>query len=156
MVWAAGRPARALIPAFLRIAKMVKCRKSHLKAFTKRNCLGLQKPPFFIILTVKRNVLGHFGHVHFVILVLGWPGFPSETYSSKNNNPNANGAGIPRSIDLRSGSRFPVRVYNSCRSHTRTVLLSDTNAELIKRSGSGFGQTNWKPERCQFLGSLFS
>ena len=28
--------------------------------------------------TDKRNVLGHFGHVRFIIRELGWPGFPSE------------------------------------------------------------------------------
>ena len=80
MVWAAGRPARAVISSFWRIAKMVKCKKSAPKAFTKGNCLGLQNASFFFtIFTVKRNVLAHFWHVHFVILELGWPGFPSET-----------------------------------------------------------------------------
>ena len=33
---------------------MVKCKKATPKAFTKRNCLGLQKPPFssFLLLNV--------------------------------------------------------------------------------------------------------
>ena len=84
------------------------------------------------------------------------PPTPNFHYSRLKNNLNANGAGIPGSIGVRSGSRIPVRVFDSCRLQTRTVLLSDTNTELVKRSGSGFGRTNWKPERCLFLRSLFN
>ena len=58
---AAGWPFQGIILSFRRIAKMVECKKSRPKAFTKGNCLGLQKSAFFIIFTVKRNVLGHFG-----------------------------------------------------------------------------------------------
>ena len=74
---------RAIFEIFIlslwRVAKMVKCKKSAPEAFTKGNCLGLQKSSIFIIFTVKRNVFGHFGHVHSVIWELGRPGFPSET-----------------------------------------------------------------------------
>ena len=79
LAWAWVWPARAVIWSVLRIAKMVKCKKSVPRAFTKGNCLGVQNSPFFIIFTVKRNVLAHFWHLHLVIWELGWPGFPSET-----------------------------------------------------------------------------
>ena len=50
---------------------MVNYKKPVLKAFIKRNCLGLKKTSIFIIFTVKRNVLAHFWHVQFVILGAG-------------------------------------------------------------------------------------
>ena len=81
---------------------MVKCKKSVPKALTYKRKLQNDKSYLskmaqmvtFItqkvhsgcdfdthntLFTVKRNGLGHFWHVHFVIWELGRPGFPPET-----------------------------------------------------------------------------
>ena len=79
MVLAAGRPAQAVISSFLEDSGNGKVQKASPKGIYKGELPWATKVIISIIFTVKRNVLAHFWHVHFVIWELGWPGFPSET-----------------------------------------------------------------------------
>ena len=84
MIWQiqrwAGLPARPS-PHFVIFedSENGKVQKVSPKGIYKGKLPWATKVIIFIISTVKRNVLGHFWHVHFVIWELGWPGFPSET-----------------------------------------------------------------------------
>ena len=86
MVWAKkwfgqnmglARPSRHLV--VLEDSENGKVQKVSPKGIYKGRLPWATKSINFIIFTDKRNVLGHFRHVHFVIWELGWPGFPSET-----------------------------------------------------------------------------
>ena len=60
-------------------SRNVKVQENHPQRHLQRETALGYKIHILIIITVRRNVLAHFWHVHFLIWEVGWPETPSET-----------------------------------------------------------------------------